>query len=101
MVRATLHMTVREGCEREFEEAWREVAAVAARDALRQSLLRDEEPRTYVITSDWASLDAFRVFERSPEQDRLTARLRELRESARMQVNEIVCHVETPVKVEP
>ncbi|QXJ21523.1 antibiotic biosynthesis monooxygenase [Actinomadura graeca] len=96
MIRATLRMRVRPGGERAFERAFDAVAAATSREPanLRQSLLRGDEPDTYVITSDWESLDAFRAFERSPDQDRLTAPLRELRVSAEMRVDEIVRHVD-------
>jgi heme-degrading monooxygenase HmoA len=43
-----------------------------------------------VITSDWESREAFTRFERSDEQDRLTAPLREMRESVRMTVYQLV-----------
>jgi hypothetical protein len=47
-----------------------------------------------VITTDWDSRETFQNFERSPEQDALTAPLRALRESARMTVQELVAHVD-------
>jgi quinol monooxygenase YgiN len=62
---------------------------------LRQALLRDgSDPSSFVLTSDWESREAFTRFERSPEQDALTAPLRDLRESARMAVHDLVAHVE-------
>ncbi|WP_433336576.1 antibiotic biosynthesis monooxygenase family protein [Spirillospora sp. CA-294931] len=96
MIRATLRMRVRPGAEDAFERAWDKVAEATARSPhnLRQALLREPGDSVYVITSDWATLAAFRDFEQSPEQDRLTARLRELRESAEMTVNQIVQHVD-------
>lgn len=97
MVRATLYMKVRPGHEEKFEQAWREVAEVArqAPGQLRQALLRDpQDPSGFVVTSDWESREAFGRFETSPEQDDLTARLRQLRESARMVVYELVAHVD-------
>ncbi|WP_067452449.1 antibiotic biosynthesis monooxygenase family protein [Actinomadura macra] len=96
MIRATLRMRVRPGGGQAFERAFDVVAAATSQEPanLRQSLLRGDEPDTYVITSDWASLAAFRAFERSPAQDRLTAPLRELRMSADMRVDEIVRHVD-------
>ncbi|MBT2208993.1 MULTISPECIES: antibiotic biosynthesis monooxygenase family protein [Actinomadura] len=96
MIRATLRMRVRPGGGAAFERAFAAVADATSREPanLRQSLLRGDEPDSYVITSDWASLDAFRAFESSPEQDRLTAPLRELRLSADMRVDEIVRHVD-------
>ena len=62
---------------------------------VRQTLLRDpDDSRTFIVSSDWESREAFSEFERSPEQDDLTAPLRELRESGRMTVQEIIVDVE-------
>ena len=97
MIRATLYMKVRAGREAEFEQAWQAVAERTRQvpGNIRQTLLRDPaEPASFVITSDWESREAFGAFERSPEQDALTAPLRELRESARMLLHEVVMHVE-------
>jgi heme-degrading monooxygenase HmoA len=97
MVRATLYMKVKAGREAEFEPAWRAVAERArlAPGNLRQALMRDSEDRaSFVVTSDWESREAFSRFERSPEQDDLTAPLRELRESARMTVHDLLAHIE-------
>jgi hypothetical protein len=47
-----------------------------------------------VLTTDWESREAFGRFERSPEQDALTAPLRALRESARMTILNLVAHVD-------
>jgi heme-degrading monooxygenase HmoA len=95
MVRATLRMKISPGSEPRFEQAWSEVAAsVSANPAnLGQTLMRDLEPGSYVITSDWTSLADFSAFERSEEQDRLTETLRRVRVSAEMLVYEIVQHV--------
>jgi heme-degrading monooxygenase HmoA len=97
MVRATIGMTVKAGCEGEFEQAWRQIAEQVRRvpGNLRQSLLRDaNNPSEFVLTSDWESREAFSRFERSQEQDRLTAPLRGLRESARMTIHQLVVHLE-------
>jgi len=97
MIRATLSMKVKAGREEEFERAWRAIAAQVrlVPGNLRQALLRDpKDPTNFVLTSDWESHDAFTRFERSPEQDALTAPLRELRESARMTVQHLLAHVE-------
>lgn len=97
MIRATLHIKVKAGREEEFERAWAAIAEQVRRDPgnLRQALLRDpSDPGGYVVTSDWESRDAFTAFERSPEQDELTAPLRELRESGTMTVYELLRHVE-------
>lgn len=84
MIRATLVMKVKVGQEEAFEEAWK-VVAEQTRQApgnIGQALLRDpKDPGIFVITSDWESQDTFRTFERSEAQDRLTAPLREMRES--------------------
>jgi quinol monooxygenase YgiN len=97
MVRATLYMKVKDGRGEDFERAWREIAEEVrkAPGNLRQALSRDpDDPDSFVVTSDWDDREAFGSFERSPEQDELTAPLRELRESARMTVHELVTHIE-------
>jgi heme-degrading monooxygenase HmoA len=97
MLRAMLYMTVKPGHEEAFERAWRDVAAQAqhAPGNLRQALLRDpNDPASFVVSTDWESREAFHDFERSPQQDALTAPLRELRESARMSLYEIVAHID-------
>jgi heme-degrading monooxygenase HmoA len=97
VIRATLNMKVKEGREDDFERAWREIAQEVRRAPgnIRQALLRDSsDARSFVVTSDWENRDAFTQFERSPEQDRLTAPLRELRESGEMAVHELVVHIE-------
>jgi heme-degrading monooxygenase HmoA len=97
MVRATLYMKVKDGRGGDFETAWRGIAEEVrkAPGNLRQTLTRDpDDPDSFVVTSDWNSREAFHEFERSPEQDDLTAPLRDLRESARMTVHELVTHIE-------
>jgi heme-degrading monooxygenase HmoA len=97
VLRATLHMRVKEGRERDFEDAWRTIAEEVRRapGSIRQALLRDpEDQRNFVVTSDWENRDAFTRFERSPEQDNLTAPLRDFRESGQMTVHELLVHVE-------
>jgi heme-degrading monooxygenase HmoA len=97
MVRATLHMKVKQGRAGDFEDAWRKIAEEVRRAPgnVRQALLRDpEDPDSFVVTSDWENRDSFTAFERSPEQDDLTAPLRDLRESGRMEVHELVTHIE-------
>ncbi len=92
-VRATLRMKVRDGRAEDFERAW---LAVAERvrslpGNLRQSLLRDpDDASTFVVVTDWDSRATFSQFEHSPEQDDLTAPLRDLRESANMTVYEVL-----------
>jgi heme-degrading monooxygenase HmoA len=100
MVRATLRLTVPPGREEAFERAWHAVAAEVRRTPghLRQALLREPgEPGTFVVTSDWETAEAFQAFERSPEQDALTAPLRALRASASMTVHKLVVHLEGEV----
>jgi heme-degrading monooxygenase HmoA len=97
MVRATLYMNVKEGRGQEFERAWRAIAEEVRKvpGNLRQALSRDpDDPDSFVVTSDWSSPEAFGKFERSPEQDELTAPLRELRASGHMAVHELVVHIE-------
>jgi heme-degrading monooxygenase HmoA len=97
VVRATLEMQVKGGRGPEFEAAWRKIAEEvrAAPGNIRQTLLRDlDDPDRFVIASDWESREAFGEFERSPEQDDLTSPLRDLRESGRMTVHEILTHIE-------
>jgi heme-degrading monooxygenase HmoA len=97
MVRATLTMKVKEGRGDEFEHVWREIAEEVrkAPGNIRQALTRDpDDPDNFVVTSDWSSREAFSEFERSPEQDDLTAPLRELRAAAQMTVHDLVVHIE-------
>jgi heme-degrading monooxygenase HmoA len=97
MVRASLYMKVKPGRGAEFERTWREIAEEVrkAPGNVRQALTRDpDDPDSFVVTSDWESREAFRAFETSPEQDELTAPLRDLRESARMTLHELVTHIE-------
>ena len=99
-VRAVLIMTVPAEATEAFEQEWERVAHWVARQdgCLRQTLARSPaaEP-TYVITSDWADLATYQRFERGDEQDAMTARLRELRSTARMEVVTILRHHESPV----
>jgi heme-degrading monooxygenase HmoA len=90
-------MKVKTGRGEEFEQAWRKIAAEVKQvpGNVRQALTRDpEDADSFVVTSDWESREAFSKFETSPEQDDLTAPLRDLRESARMTVHELVTHIE-------
>jgi heme-degrading monooxygenase HmoA len=84
-VRTMLRMRTREGCEADFEAAWRRAAAEIARvpGNLRQELVRDaDDPRTFVITSDWTDRAAVDAFGRSSAREVLTEALRDLREDA-------------------
>jgi heme-degrading monooxygenase HmoA len=96
-VRATLTFRVKEGAAEAFEQAWRRIAARVMEhpDSLRQTLTCDpDDPRTFVMSTDWANRESFNRFERSQDQEELTAPLRELRESSTMAVHDIVLHVE-------
>ncbi len=98
MIRAMLTMKVKEGRERDFEQAWAAVAAYTRHmpGNIRQALLCDlQDPSLFIITSDWESREAFGRFERSTEQDDMTAPLRALRESAKMTIYHLVTHVES------
>lgn len=93
MLRVTLHMQVKAGHESEFIQAWKIVAAHTSRvpGNLCQALLQSpQDTRSFVITSDWESPEAFHRYERSDEQDTLTAPLRALRESVCMELHHIV-----------
>ena len=97
MIRATLSMKVKPGKGADFERAWEAIAEKVRRAPgnLRQALLRNpDDPESFVLTSDWQSRELFHAFERSPQQDDLTAPLRELRESASMAIHQLVKHVE-------
>lgn len=97
MVRASLYMKVKAGRGDDFERVWRQIAEEVrkAPGNLRQALSRDpDDPDSFVVTSDWESREVFHDFETSPEQDDLTAPLRDLRDSARMTVHELVIHIE-------
>lgn len=97
MVRATLRLTVRPGAEQEFPRLWKGIAAQvrAVPGNLRQTLQQQlDDPRRFVIVSDWTDEAAFRAFERSPEQDVLTQPVRQCREAAEMHVYAVVEQIE-------
>jgi heme-degrading monooxygenase HmoA len=97
MVRATLYMKVKDGRGNDFEREWLEIADEVRKvpGNIRQALARDpEDPDSFVVTSDWRTREEFGKFERSPEQDDLTAPIRELRESARMTVQDLIFQIE-------
>jgi quinol monooxygenase YgiN len=84
-VRTILRMRSREGCEVAFAEAWHraalEISAVPG--CVRQDLLADvDDPRTFLVVAEWVDRSALDAFGRSENRDRLTAALRDLRESA-------------------
>jgi quinol monooxygenase YgiN len=84
-VRTVLAMRTREGCEQRFEAEWLAVAeAIRTLDGcLRQDLVRDaDDPRSYLVISDWADRERLDAFGRSEHRERLLEVIRELRESA-------------------
>jgi heme-degrading monooxygenase HmoA len=90
-------MKVKEGTGAAFEQAWRDIAEHTRHvpGNLRQTLLVDQnEADVFVITSDWEDRESFRCYERSDEQDVLTAPLRAMRESAHMSIQTLVMHVD-------
>jgi heme-degrading monooxygenase HmoA len=97
MIRATLTMKVKPGRGADFERAWAAISEKvrSAPGNLRQALLKSpDDPDSFVVTSDWETREQFQAFERSPEQDDLTAPLRAMRESASMTIHQLVRHVE-------
>jgi heme-degrading monooxygenase HmoA len=97
MVRATLRITVRPGAEQEFPQVWKGIAEQVRTvpGNLRQTLQQQvDQPRCFVIVSDWTDAAAFRAFERSPEQDALTQPIRRLREDAEMHVYAVLEQLE-------
>jgi heme-degrading monooxygenase HmoA len=90
-------MKVKDGRGDDFEREWRAIAEEVRKvpGNVGQALSRDPEDRdSFVVTSDWVTREAFGHFERSQEQDDLTAPLRELRASARMTVHDLVYRIE-------
>jgi len=80
-----------------FERAWHEITPQVSNwpGIIRQALLRDiSDPSTFIVTSDWETREAFHQFERSPEQDVLTAPLRQLRESAHLTLYDLIAHAD-------
>jgi quinol monooxygenase YgiN len=84
MVRTFLRMRAREGCQQEFVDAWQRSAQEIShvRGSVRQDLVDADDPRTFVIVAEWTDRAALDAFGRSEYRDRLTAALRDLRESA-------------------
>nr|WP_320064882.1 antibiotic biosynthesis monooxygenase family protein [Micromonospora sp. RTGN7] len=78
-------MRTRQGCEERFEAAWLSAAEkIRTLDGcLHQDLIRDaDDPRSYLIVSDWADRERLDAFGRSEDRDHLMRVVRELRESA-------------------
>ena len=95
-VRTLLRMRAQEGCEAEFEAAWRRAADEISRvpGNRQQELIRDaDDPRTFLITSDWTDRAAVDAFGRSSARDSLTAALRDLREDAARNTYEVLATI--------
>jgi heme-degrading monooxygenase HmoA len=95
-VRTILRMRTREGCEAEFEAAWRRAAVEISRvpGNRQQELIRDvDDPRTFLITSDWTDRAAVDEFGRSSARETLTEALRDLREDAARNTYEVLATV--------
>jgi quinol monooxygenase YgiN len=92
-VRTVLAMRTREGCEQQFEAAWLSAAeTISTLDGcLHQDLVRDaDDPRSYLIISDWADRERLDAFGRSEHRDRLLEMVRELRESAQRNTYQVL-----------
>jgi quinol monooxygenase YgiN len=92
-VRTVLSMRTREGCEERFEAEWlsaaEEIRMLAG--CLHQDLVRDaDDPRSYLIISDWADREQLDAFGRSEQRDRLLKVVRELRESAQRNTYQVL-----------
>ncbi|WP_326554059.1 putative quinol monooxygenase [Micromonospora sp. NBC_01813] len=92
-VRAVLAMRTREGCGRRFEAAWLTIAdQIRTLDGcLRQDLIRDaDDPRSYLIITDWADRRRLDAFGRSEQRDELLRVIRDLRESAQRHTYQVL-----------
>lgn len=92
-VRTVLAMRTREGCAERFEAEWLSAAEqISTLDGcLHQDLVRDaDDPRSYLIISDWADRDRLDAFGRSEHRDRLLRIIRELRESAQRHTYQVL-----------
>jgi quinol monooxygenase YgiN len=97
-VRAVLAMRTREGCERRFEAEWLTIAdQIRTLDGcLRQDLVRDaDDPRSYLIITDWVDRERLDAFGRSDQRDRLLRVIRDLRESAQRHTYQVLHSVPT------
>ncbi|MGC4807503.1 putative quinol monooxygenase [Micromonospora sp. DT233] len=92
-VRTVLAMRTRPGCEQRFEAAWRFAAEqISTLDGcLHQDLVRDaDDPRSYLIISDWADRERLDAFGRSEHRDHLLRAVRDLRESAQRHTYQVL-----------
>ncbi|RBY75103.1 FAD-binding monooxygenase [Geodermatophilus sp. TF02-6] len=106
-VRTLLRVRAREGCEAQFEAAWRTAAAEISRvpGNLRQELMRDEgDPRWFAVVSDWTDRASVDAFGRSAARERLDEALRDLREDASRSTFTVLATVEAersrPVRID-
>lgn len=86
-------LRAREGCEQQFETEWLSVAENIRRmdGCLRQDLVRDaDDPRSYLIISDWADRERLDAFGHSDGRERLLKVVRELRESAQRHTYQVL-----------
>jgi quinol monooxygenase YgiN len=96
-VTTMLRMRVRPGCADEFVRAWRRAAASIADTPgqISQELFRDaDDPMTFVVAATWADRGRLDAFGRGTGRERLTAALRDLRESAERHTYSSVHRVE-------
>lgn len=92
-IRTVLRMRAREGREDEFRDAWARAATDISRAPgnVSQELSRDlDDPRTFVITSEWIDRAAVDAFGRSEQREALTAGLRDLRDDASRSTYELL-----------
>lgn len=97
MLRSILTMTVRDGCEQDFERVWADWAEqISLLPGQRgQSLARDlHQPGKYIVAAEWATADDLNAFQSSPIRASLSAALEPLRESASKSVAEVLLSVE-------
>ncbi|WDZ87272.1 putative quinol monooxygenase [Micromonospora cathayae] len=93
MIRTMVWMRTREGCEQLFEAEW-----LAAAEKIRtldgclcQELIRDaDDPRSYLIVSDWTDRERLDAFGRSEYRDHLMRVIQELRESAQRNTYQVL-----------
>ena len=96
-VRTILQMRAQEGSEQAFERALSQAMDEITRvpGNLRQDLVRDaDDPRTFLIISDWADRTALDQFGRSGRRDQILSAVRDMRESAERHTYEIVRSIE-------
>src|SRR5215216_2858343 len=82
--RVMVFAKINRGDEEAFEEAYAQVTAnvKGTEGHIADELLRrneppddDDQPRTYVLLSEWESKEAFLAWENAPAQDRKSTRL--------------------------